>query len=73
MFLIKVFKVHFDKIMVNYINKDNSLAESPKVNLEWKQKSEKDRIKLITDKLITNPLYSTFEVVKADEKCPSYT
>ena len=67
MFLIKVFKVHFDKIMVNYINKDNSLAESPKVNLEWKQKSEKDRIKLITDKLITNPLYSTFEVVKADE------
>ena len=67
MFLIKVLKDHFDKIMINYINKDNSLAESPKVSLEWKQKSEKERIKLITDKLIENPLYKTFKVVKAEE------
>ena len=67
MFLIKVLKDHFDKIMINYINKDNSLAESPKVSLEWKQKSEKERIKLITDKLIENPLYKNFEVVKAEE------
>ena len=66
-FLIKILKVHFDKIMINYINKDNSLAESPKVSLEWKQKSEKERIKLITDKLIENPLYKNFEVVKAEE------
>jgi len=53
--------------MINYINKDNSLAESPKVSLEWKQKSEKERIKLITDKLIENPLYKNFEVVKAEK------
>ena len=53
--------------MINYINKYNSLAESPKATLKWKKKSEKERIKLINDKLITNPLYETFEVVKADE------
>ena len=53
--------------MNNYINKDNSLAESPTTNSKWVQKTEKDRINLVSDKLKTNLLYNNFVVTKAED------
>lgn len=53
--------------MINYINKDNSFADAPKTNLNWKQKTEKERISQIEESLKTNILYENFAVVKADK------
>ena len=72
-FLIKILKVHFDKIMINYINKDNSLAESPKVSLEWKQKSEKERMNQLNQaiKEVTNLREESTSNKSANLKSPS--
>ena len=41
--------------MKNLINKDNAFANSPEAGVEWKQKTEKERILIIEEKLKTNP------------------
>jgi len=53
--------------MKNLINKDNAFANSPEAGVEWKQKTEKERILIIEEKLKTNPKYSIFEVFNANK------
>ena len=52
--------------MINYINKENAIADSPKPEKDWKFSSEEKRISIIIEKLKANELYKDFEVVKAD-------
>ena len=53
--------------MKNLINKDNALANSPEVGVEWKQKTEKERILIIEEKLKTNPKHIIFEVFNVNK------
>ncbi len=54
--------------MKNFITKDLSQAPSPISSTEWKNKSEKDRIMMISEKLKLNNLYYGFEIVSADDE-----
>ena len=53
--------------MENLVNRDNALADSPEAGIEWNQKTEKERILIIEEKLKTNSKHSIFEVFKANE------
>ena len=53
--------------MKNLVNKDNALANSPVASVEWKQKTEKERILIIEEKLKTNSKHSIFEVFNANK------
>ena len=52
--------------MENYINKKFSKAASPISSEKWKEKSEKERIIMISEKIKLNNLYDGFEVVSAN-------
>ena len=53
--------------MKNIINKENSLAASPKVSNEWKNKTDQQRISEITNFMQINQLNLNFEVFNALE------
>ena len=53
--------------MKNYINKEFSLAPSPVSSEQWKNKSEKERIVMVYEKIKLNSLYEGFEVMSADD------
>lgn len=53
--------------MINYINKEYSLAKTPTTSNEWKNKSDIDRIKLIEGFLRNKRAEIECEVIKADE------
>jgi len=54
--------------MQNFITKEFSHAPSPISSREWKNKSEKERIMMISEKLKLNNLYDGFEVMNADDR-----
>ena len=53
--------------MKNYINKEFSQAPSPVSTEQWKNKSEKERIVMVYEKIKLNSLYEGFEVMSADD------
>lgn len=53
--------------MINYITKEYSEANSPTTTIEWREKTEKERIDLIIEKIKLNNVYSDFEIISADE------
>ena len=53
--------------MKNLINKKFCLASSPVSSEKWKNKTEKERIIMIYEKIKFNSLYEGFEVVSADD------
>lgn len=53
--------------MKNFINKEIALAETPKVNHIWVEKSEEARKQLLNLQLQQNREYCNLEVVSADK------
>lgn len=53
--------------MTNFITKEYSNAETPQPSDEWKKKSLKDKINIISKKLSENDNYKNFAVIDADE------
>ena len=51
--------------MKNIISKENSLADSPEVGNNWKNKSDKQRVSEITSFMNLNKINDNFEVFKA--------
>ena len=54
--------------MINYINKEYALADSPLTSSDWKKKSEKERTNLINKELRSSSLYEGFEVISSSEE-----
>ena len=53
--------------MVNFITKEFSEADTPVASNEWKNKSPKERVNLISKKINENENYKNFQVIEADE------
>ena len=53
--------------MSNYINKKFSYQNSPKTDQNWINLTEDVRIKLISEILIKNSKYKSFEIIRAEE------
>tara|TARA_Y100001936_G_C15897379_1_gene571363 strand:+ start:338 stop:682 length:345 start_codon:yes stop_codon:yes gene_type:complete len=51
----------------NLISKEISFENSPEPNQIWINLSEQERIKLISNILIKNPAYESFEITKAEK------
>lgn len=51
--------------MINYITKEYCNAETPITSEQWRNKSNKERIDLIKEKIKSNNLYKDFEITDA--------
>ena len=49
------------------VKKNFSNAKTPTTSLDWKNKSEDSRIKIVSNELRKNSLYRDFEAIKAPE------